>query len=323
MADEKLKKRIQRCLGILMTVMSRKGIKRPMLAAEYGCSTRMISEDLALLRELGFPIRYENREYTISVTDLKIPPLPLNEEQILSLFVASQLLVLTPLERQADEAMQNMLSVLSEDARSFLRNLTDRVYIAPGGDLGETKILFDVYRAVSECRSIQIRYRSFSRKNEEIHDVNPYGIYIKDRAESYMVGYSYGKYQDIRRFKLCRITQLTYRGMRFAYPPDFSMRKEMTRGFWGGDQEYQVLIRFHPDVAQLIREREPEEHIEALPGGFLLVRKTVRNLEEVLWDILRYGSDATVLEPLELRERIQEEIQKMSKEYEEGTHEIL
>ncbi len=320
MADEKLKKRIQRCLSILTIVLSRRGINRNMLAAEFGCSTRQISDDLVLLRDIGFPIQYENREYTLSMADLNIPPLPLKEEQILSLFIASQLLVLTPLEQQADEAVQRMLSVLSEESRNFLRNLTDRVYIAPDGELGDTNILFNVYRAISECRSVQIRYRSFSQKKEEVLDVDPYGIYIQDRAQSYMVGYSYGTAQAIRRFKLCRISHLSFRGMRFTYPADFSMRKEMAKGFWSGDQEYDVWIRFHPQVAQLVREREPQELIEEYPGGVVLLRKTVRNLEEVLWNILRYGSGAEILEPDELRERIKQEILKMGKIYQEGNN---
>jgi predicted DNA-binding transcriptional regulator YafY len=319
MTEKKLKKRIQRCLGILTTVLSRKGIDRNVLAAEYQCSTRQISDDLNLLREIGFPICYERQSgYTLSVADLPIPSLPLNQEHILSMFIASQLLVLTPLEQQADEAVQNMLSGLSEDSRNFLRNLTDRVYIAPEGELGEnSRILFDVYRAVSECRSVQIAYSSFSQKKEEELMVDPYGIYIKDRAQSYMVGFSYGRDQRIRRFKLCRISRLSFRGIQFGYPSDFSMRDEMGNGFWSGEQEYHVQIRIHAKIAQLVREREAAEQIEELPGGFLLFRRTVRNLQEVLWDILRYGSGAEVLEPKELRDMMAHEIMQMAKIYRE------
>lgn len=282
-----------------------------MLAGKYGCSTRMISQDIALLREIGFPIRYTKSGYTLSVDDLEIPPLPLDKEQVLTLFIASQLLVLTPLEQEANEAVQKMLSVLKEDIVTFLRNLTDRVYIAPGGDLGDTKILFDVYRAVSECRPIRIRYDAFSTHQEEIHDVDPYGIYIKDRARSYMVGKSYGQYQKILHFKLCRIQELTFRlgkTTQFNYPPDFSIRKEMAKGFWGGDQEYEVVIRFRPEVAQLVCEREPAERIEIQPDGFVLVRKTVRNLEEVFQEIRRYSlKEYDVLKPPELLEMLREE----------------
>lgn len=309
---QKLKKRIRRCWGILVSALTQKGFNRNMLAEKYGCSTRMISQDIALLREIGFPIRYTKSGYTLSVDDLEIPPLPLDKEQVLTLFIASQLLVLTPLEQEANEAVQKMLSVLKEDIVTFLRNLTDRVYIAPGGDLGDTKILFDVYRAVSECRSIQIHYQALSTQQEEIWDVDPCGIYIKDRARSYLIGHTYENSRIYRRFKLCRITHLKFRGMGFTYPPEFSIRKEMATGFWDGEQEYEVVIRFRPEVAQLVREREPAERIEIQPGGVVLVRKTVRNLDEAFYEIRRYRiEEYDVLEPPEL-------IEMLRKEYEFG-----
>jgi predicted DNA-binding transcriptional regulator YafY len=315
MADDKLKKRIVRCVSILTTIWSKKGFNRNMLAQTYGCSTRMIAADIALLRSIGFPIKYEKGGYTLTVRDLKIPLLPLNEEQILALFIASQLLVLTPLERKADEALQKMLSVLSEEAIAFLRNLTDRVYIAPGGDLGDSKILFDVYRAVSECQSIHIQYQAFSTQQEESWDLDPCGIYIKDRDRSYLVGHTYENPRKYRRFKLCRITDLKFRKMQFTYPADFSIRKEMAKGFWGGEQEYEVVIRFCPEVAQLVCEREPAERIEMKPGGSVLVRKTVRNLDEAFYDILRYGSKAEVLQPEALREKVKQELAEWAQRY--------
>ena len=96
--------------------------------------------------------------------------------------------------------------------------------------------------------------------------------------------------------------------MGFTYPPDFSIRKEMAKGFWDGDQECEVLIRFRPEVAQLVCEREPAERIESLPRGYVQVRKTVRNLEEVFQEIRRYrANEFEVIKPPELLEMLKEE----------------
>ncbi len=76
------------------------------------------------------------------------------------------------------------------------------------------------------------------------------------------------------------------------------------------------MIRFHPEVAQLVREREPKERIEARPGDYLLVRRTVRNLDEVFYSILGYGKRAEILKPEELRQRMKEEISEWGKLYE-------
>lgn len=316
MADAKLKKRIQRCLGILTMVLSKKGVNRNTLAQEYGCAIRTIADDIALLREIGFAIQYTHNEYTLSTRDLHIPPLPLKKEHVLSLFIASQLLVLTPLEQKAGEAVNTMLMVLEEQTRLFLRNLTDRVYIAPGGEIGDPQILFDVYRAVSECQSLEIEYDALSTQQTENWTIDPLGIYLKDRERSYLIGHTY--YQQPRQyrcFKLCRIRHLTFRNLRFTYPPDFSLRAEMEHGFWTGDQTYDVVIRFQPEVAQLVREREPAERIESLPDGRLLVRRVVRNLDEIFYEVLRYGKCAEVLQPEELRQKIVQELAEWGRMY--------
>ncbi len=314
MADEKLKKRIVRCIGILSSIWSKQGINRNVLADEYGCSIRTIADDIALLKEIGFPIRYTGKGYAINIKNLNLPSLPLSREQLLSLFIASQLLVLTPLEANANAAVKQMLAVLSDEAVTFLRDLSKRVCIAPGGDLGDSKILFDVYKAVAECRSIHIIYQAFSTQQIEEHDVDPYGLYIKDRARSYMRGFSYGHYQQLRTFKLCRIQQLTFRGMQFTYPADYGLHEEM-KTLWDGGQDHDTLIRFQPEVAQLVRERESAEQIQTLPGGWVQVRKTVRNLNGVFYDVLRYGRQAEVLEPPELRERLKLELEAWVKNY--------
>lgn len=317
MADDKLKKRIVRCIGILSSVWAKHGINRKVLAEEYDCSIRTIADDIALLKEIGFPIRYTGSGYAIAIKDLKLPPLPLSEEQLLSLFIASQLLVLTPLEANAEAAVQQMLAVLSEEAVTFLRNLTNRVYIAPGGELGDSKLLVDVYKAVSECQSIHIHYQAFSTGQQEEWHLDPLGLYIKDRARSYLIGHTYPPPRQFRRFKLCRITRLTFREIEFTYPDDFSIREEMARGFWTGDRDYPVLVRFQPEVAQLVREREPAGHIETLPGGWVQVRKTVRNLDEVFYDVMRYGRQAEVIAPPELRQRLRLELEAWGKIYKE------
>jgi len=315
MADEKLKKRIQRCLNLLTLIMSQRGLNRKRFAEKFGCSVRTIADDIALLNDIGFGIRYESGEYVFSTKDVKFRSLPLNKDHILTLFIASQLMVLTPLEEQANEALSAMLLSLEEETRAFLRNLTDRIYIAPGGNIGETDTLVKLYQAVSECQAIRIRYQALSTHEEEIHDLHPYGVYIKDQERSYLRGYSFGAFQSLRWFKLCRITDVQFQRMRFTYPKDFSLRNDISQGFWAGDETYDVEIRFHPDVAQLVREREPKDRLTEMPGGGLLLRRTVRNADEIYYELLRYGHWAEVVRPQALRDKLKAEAEKMVKMY--------
>ncbi len=45
---------LQRCLSILTAILSKKKIKRKVLAQEYGCTVRTIADDIAFLRSIGF-----------------------------------------------------------------------------------------------------------------------------------------------------------------------------------------------------------------------------------------------------------------------------
>ncbi len=268
MADEKLKKRIERCLGILTKILSQKGLNRKILAQEYGCAVRTIAADIALLRDIGFKIRYEQSEYTLSTADLNIPPLPLQENQILALFIASQLMVLTPLEQKANEALQQMQAVLSEEAITFLRNLSDRVYIAPGGDLGDTRILFEVYRAVSECQSLEIRYQALSTQQEETHLLDPLGIYIKDRARSYLAGHTYETPRLYRRFKLCRIIELKFRGIHSsAIPRTIPSERICNRAFGTANESMKSWSAFIPTSPNWSENANPPKILKTCPAG--------------------------------------------------------
>lgn len=316
MIEEKLKHRFQRCLEILNALMYENGINRNILAERHGCSTRTVAKDLKLLKEIGFNIVYERGGYILLPSELQVPSVPLGKEHILSLFIGSQFLVLTPLESQVGSAIKNILSGMSENEQAFLRNLTNRICIAPVGEFCDPDILVAVYQAVSESQPIKIVYQSFSQGCQLECHVNPYGIYIKERSEAYMVGHVFEKPQKLGRFKLSRIRKLTFQRIRFKYPDDFSIWEEMKKGFWSGDGEYELLLKFTPLVGQLVREREPAKRITEQADGSLFVRRTVRNLKELLWEILSYEANVEVLEPTELREMVKESIEKMRQVYE-------
>lgn len=147
MIEKQIKHRFQRCLEILNAVMFEKGVNRNTLTERYGCSKRTIAKDLALLRDIGFNIVYEHGEYTLLTSKIQVPAVPLGKEHILSLFIDSQFLVLTPLERQADNAVKSILSGMSAQEQNFLRNLTNRICLDPVGEFCDPDILLEVCTA--------------------------------------------------------------------------------------------------------------------------------------------------------------------------------
>jgi predicted DNA-binding transcriptional regulator YafY len=80
-----------------------------------------------------------------------------------------------------------------------------------------------------------------------------------------------------------------------------------------------VAIRFSPFQSQWIREHQwhPSQEIDELKDGSLLLKMQVGALDAVKRWVMRYGSEAEVLEPQELREMIKYELLATAKMYED------
>jgi predicted DNA-binding transcriptional regulator YafY len=118
--------------------------------------------------------------------------------------------------------------------------------------------------------------------------------------------------QDIRHFRLSRMTELAVLDKPFALPLGFNLSSYRPLD----DRSEHVLIRANPEIADKIAEtghfyfESAEEHKEGL-----LVRFRVRTPQELLHLILSWGGAVEVLEPESLRNRIREEAKKMLKRY--------
>jgi len=105
--------------------------------------------------------------------------------------------------------------------------------------------------------------------------------------------------------------------VRLSRPADFSLRDHLggSFGVWNypegvaGDQDVRIVFRGY--AARVISERRwhPSQEIGPIPGeeGAIELRLRLRGLEEVARWILSWGRWAEVVEPEELRRRVQEE----------------
>ena len=316
--SEQLYRRCRRCFKIVEFLAEEREVARQGLAELCACSIRTIAEDVKFLREVGFDIRYVRSKERYELQG-ELPFPALKRRQMLELFLSAHILTLSDARGDAPDAL---LATLSEADQRFARSLTDRVCMAPRGKMRAPDILLKVYRAVAECRTIEIEYQRFSTRALEQCCLEPYGIYLNYRGDPYVVGKSFNNASSpgYRRFKVCRIVSLTVLGT-FAYPAGFSIRDEMRNGFWSGAESEKpviVTLRFTPAVAQLVYEREPEDMIAPQPDGSLLVRKTTRHVKELLWEVLSYEANVEVLAPAELRELVQKTIEQMRQVYERG-----
>jgi predicted DNA-binding transcriptional regulator YafY len=86
------------------------------------------------------------------------------------------------------------------------------------------------------------------------------------------------------------------------------------------DEPVKVRVHFSADVAGYIKEKvwHASQRIEVLDDDSVIFEAEVAGTEEIKFWIMRWGSNAYVLEPEELREEIQSEAACMLVMYENG-----
>lgn len=178
--------------------------------------------------------------------------------------------------------------------------------------------------AVRERKKVEITYSSSQNQEVTERTVHPYRLhYDQSGGTWYLIAYCELR-QAVRTFALCRIQQMALTGEAFVISASFSIERYFEKTFnqTTGAGSSDIVIRFTPYQAQWIREHRwhPSQSIEEHRDGSLTLTFCVGALDAVKRWVMRYGSQAEVLAPLELRQMVGLEVQKMGEIYGESHH---
>lgn len=168
---------------------------------------------------------------------------------------------------------------------------------------------------------VTITYRASWNQAVTERTVHPYMFrYSPIRETWYLIGWCELR-NDVRTFALGRIRTIAITTRRFTVDRNFSMESYIDKTFEQihTHEIHEVAIRFTPYQAQWIREHRwhPTQTVEEHENGGLTLRMRVGALDAIRRWVMRYGSEAVVLEPRELREMIRDELQTMGGMYED------
>ncbi|MGC4033503.1 MAG: WYL domain-containing protein [Tepidisphaeraceae bacterium] len=245
-----------------------------------------------------------------------MPPVELTFEEAMS--------VVALLEEVGDGVQVPYLSAASKAAEKLRAQLPAAVFEAvdefAGGlhiDLARSSaddsardVYDDVRQALTECRVLRCRYDSPKRPNEadDEFEFHPYALWFCQRTW-YAVGHHGGR-GAVRRLKLNRFLSMYPTDRTFAIPPDFDLHDDLGLA-WRmirGQPRCRVRVRFDPPFADAASETRwhPTQEEEWDDNGRVTLSFTVDGLDEIVWWVLGYGPGATVLEPVELIQRIRD-----------------
>jgi predicted DNA-binding transcriptional regulator YafY len=225
-------KELDRILGMLLVLQSRRAVSAKQLASRFAVSTRTIYRDLQTMSLLGIPI-YTERGRKGGIRLLEgyfLPPLMFSPGEAIALLLGLLLLRslrAVPFQSETDTASHKLLTAVPEHLRATLARLErvlgverhhgdafnpepqepDRVVDRQKEGATVTRFL----QALLGGNEVYVRYRSPYREAESASVVRPLGLFW-DRDLWYLVGTIPGSPAEQRLWRADRVLEMTARG---------------------------------------------------------------------------------------------------------------
>jgi proteasome accessory factor B len=295
------------------------GLKRR-IGGEHPPSTRTLRRYLAILAEAGFPWFYDRERGVYRF-----------EESF-----ALRRLDLSGGELQGLEALRGIASSLGGNIGASLDRVTEklaRVSERPAARRASPAVVMRVsdaaldpersaafellQRAQRERQSVRFGYVDKAGTRSRRH-VDPYGFVIS-QGRVYAIAFDRGR-GALRVFALDGIDAAQISPQRFVLPADFDVAAFASGSISGvisAERMTPVTVRFAPLVAgaakadRVVRERTI---VEREDGGVEITYAVADPREFVRWT-LRWGAEAEILSPPEVRDEAREVVARLAKRY--------
>jgi predicted DNA-binding transcriptional regulator YafY len=304
----------------------RPGLTIGQLAGELGKSERTVYRYLeSLSTELHMPVYCDQGAYYVSDRSVG-SKLELSPKEVLAVRLAltsGPLNKSGPFSEHTISAWRKIESAVTADSLASVQSAVSKhaVYtpvVAPSDITPD--ISGCIADAVERSRRVSIVYRSQQSGETRTLVIDPYAVVFR-RHNWYIIAFSHSHNRTVQ-LKLVRVVRANETGESFQTPTDFSIDSFYAKSWeiWAGPDEQIVRIRFSPRVAPIIREnkRHPTQVLEDTTDGGVILSARVSGTTEIAFWVLSWGSDAEVLEPLELRTSVKETAVRMSGLYSAG-----
>lgn len=289
------------------------------LVQHFEISGKTAQRSIDFMRDrLGAPLAYDSRRKGYFYTDhgFCLPPFEISQNELLAVLLAQNLLA------------GSAGGVISRSIRSFGRKL----YATTGAmGLTETRIneafsavwhgytpaeaeTFGVVAdALIQHRRMTFHYFAPSTNQQSARLVEPH--HLQHYMGNWVLLARCLDRDGWRKFHLGRMHAPQLTSQFFTPEPVAAWRGQMegTFGIFQGGASIPVVLKFNPFRARWVRDElwHADQRVEELADGSLLLHLAVTDFREVKLRILQFGADVEVIEPIELRREVAEEIERM------------
>lgn len=302
------------------------------LAEELNVHPSTVYRNIQILMANGRAIEYDEdtrkgRQYWIR-KDTAINRVRVTTEEASALYVAARLLarIVDTSNPIVTSALLKLAEPLEHTAPTIANQIQRAAHLLRVRPSDDTSV--ETFRVLAQAwlqsRKVRISYKSQHRASERT--LSPYLLEPLDTEQAiYVVGHDSDS-DDVRTFKLDRITSADLLREEFEVPSEFDAAAYLSSA-WGimgadaGKQVERVVLHFGPEVAPEIRERywHPTQQLRDVGDQGCILEVTVGHATEMLRWIRRWGlHNVRVLEPPALRQIIIAEAQAMIDGYQEA-----
>jgi predicted DNA-binding transcriptional regulator YafY len=313
--------RMDRLMGIMLEIQASNGKRVEDLARHFETSKRTIYRDIQALCEMGVPLVGEpGRGYTLT-QGYFLPPLAFTVDEAALLLLGVDAIASsfdTEYRSAAEWAGRKIESILPEDVSQRVAHLRDSLRIVNTANLSQREIetLYVLRRSIFKQQTVRFRY--YARYPDDGHvslrDADPYALVFVDGVW-FMVGHCHLR-KDRRMFRLSRIEDINLTPHAFQRPAEYRVRDEQHRR---SSRSTISRVLFDEDALPWVMEDQffyIQDRQETEEG--LMVTLRSHNLDQIVPWIMGWGGRVRVLEPVELRQRIQQEARNLLQNHSES-----
>lgn len=319
--------RTERFYKIDQLLSAKTVVTRQYLLDELEVSWATLKRDLAYLRErFNAPIIFDSEAGGYRFADSNIGPsyeLPglwFNADETYALLSMHRLLSdLEPglLAPHVAPLKSRLESILGREGHDFTQ-ISNRIRLSPIGKRRKETTYFPVVsRAILEGRRLQVTHYSREKNERNERLLSPLRL-VYYRSNWYLEAWCHTK-ESLRRFSVDAfesvnlLTTAAKKVSQKAIEAEFGS----SYGIYGGAAKHTAELRFTPAAARWVADEEwhPEQVGKLDEEGYYLLKVPYAEPTELIMDILRHGRHVQVLGPVDLKAKVAEEIQQMSKNF--------
>jgi predicted DNA-binding transcriptional regulator YafY len=290
------------------------------LAEKFEISLRQAARDIDFMKNFfSAPIEYgrERNGYHYSEAGFELPGIWLGQEEIVALIISKRISTAIPdqrLKKKIDFYFRKIAGSTDFDFQDLEKRVSLKnihyYTVAP-------EIFASCAFALARNRKVRIKYRSAYRDESNEREISPLHLLLY-LGNWHLIAYCHNR-NDLRDFVLSRVVEmeiLTDLVSEELLARDIKGMIDKHYGIFLQGEEKQVRVRFHGHSVGIVRDQSWFAGQQVTEEkDTLLLSFPVTDYREVLGDILRFGADAEVLEPAELRDLIRETAASMSRIY--------